>query len=187
MQKLSYVLAVVLLASSSVAFRTFPYFAPTARVQTLVTTNAKHCASTEMKSNAAAAIVATVLGINLLTGNVVSAVSFESSSIMISDQIKTFDMSLPSYDKISDARASLAAVEDREAKTSQKTTKVETEGSSPQSGSVLGVMSGSSGSSPFAVKKMSKAERNAAREAKQAALAEEMAKREAVLNQKLDF
>lgn len=120
MQKLSYVLAVVLLASSSVAFRTFPYFAPTARVQTLVTTNAKHCASTEMKSNAAAAIVATVLGINLLTGNVVSAVSFESSSIMISDQIKTFDMSLPSYDKISDARASLAAVEDREAKTSQK-------------------------------------------------------------------
>ena len=96
-------------------------------------------------------------------------------------------MSLPSYEKISDARATLAAVEDREAKTSQTAPKFETEGSLPQSGGGLGIMSGSSGSSPFAVKKMSKAERDAAREAKQAALAEEMAKREAVLNQKLDF
>ena len=75
MQKQAYVLAVVLLASSSVAFRTIAYVAPTARAQTLVIRNAKHCARTEMKNNAAAAIVATVLGINLLTGNVASAVS----------------------------------------------------------------------------------------------------------------
>jgi hypothetical protein len=112
----------------------------------------------------------------------------ESSSIIISEQIKTLDMSLPSYNKIVDARASLAAVEDKEAKAAQKTGSVETKVSPPQ-----GESSGAGGviqstlSNPFKPKTKSKAERIAEKEKKKAALAEEMAKREAVLKQKIEF
>jgi hypothetical protein len=97
-------------------------------------------------------------------------------------------MSLPSYNKIVDARASLAAVEDKEAKAAQKTGSFETKVSSSQ-----GESSGAGGiiqstlSNPFKPKTKSKAERIAEKEKKKAALAEEMAKREAVLKQKIEF
>lgn len=97
-------------------------------------------------------------------------------------------MSLPSYNKIVDAKASLAAVEEKEAKAAKTVGGSESKVSSTQgeSNGAGGVLQ-SSLSNPFKPKTKSKAERLAEKEKKKAALEEEAAKREAVLKQKIEF
>lgn len=174
-----------LLSSSVLAFKSAPFFSPSRFEYLKLQAHAK----LEKKNvNVATVLVAAAFGLNILSADMASAKMSDSPSIVISEQIKTFDMSLPSYNKIVDAKASLAAVEDKEAKAAKTTGNSETKVSSSQGEtSGAGGILQSASSNPFKPKTKSKAERLAEKEKKRAALEEEAAKREAVLKQKIEF
>jgi len=100
-------------------------------------------------------------------------------------------MSLPSYDKISDAKAFIAAVEDKEAEAAAQEAKKASKGkpavsTSSSSGGVGGFVGGSA-SSMFRPKAKTKAERISAREAKKKAIAVEMEEREVKLKENIEI